>query len=244
MIKKLPLILFGLLITVNCYGAIAYDTAAGANLSGSTVTVPITIGTNDNRILVVGVGSDGSTTADYSASGVTYNSVAMTKINGFQYTANGWDGGYDWISLWYLIAPDTGSHNIVVSFTTTPDNGASAIGISLYGVVQQAPEANGSTTNNNVTPVTCSITTQTNNAWVVDIMADNFSSTDGTPGTGQTGRGRQSNAQDTEMSTKPVASAGATSTSWSFDDWGYHGMINASFAPYVASTTRRVMIIQ
>ena len=242
MIKKLLLIIFGILITVNCYGAITYDTAAGANLSGSTITISLAIANNSNRMLIVGVGSEGLSSIDYGASGITYNGVAMTKIDSQGYDIAPSD---NYQSLWYLLAPDVGTYNVVVSFTNLPV-GASAIAISLYNVAQQAPEASAKIRESADGSITRSITTITNNAWLVDIFCDNFSTVDGTPGTGQTGRGRQSNLQDTEMSTKPVASAGATSVSWDTSGgWGDNqGIIVASFAPYVAPTARRIIPIQ
>lgn len=210
---------------------IGFDAVAGANKSGTTVTVPITVANNGNRVLVVGVGSD-TISGDCSASSVTYNGVALTLIDGGRYAnqAPG-DPTDDYISLWYLLAPDTGAHNVVVSFTNTPSNGASAVAISLYGVAQRAPEAFTKTLADANSPISANITTLTNNSWLVDVFGNMNSATNATAGSGQTERARQSNMQDLELSTKLVAIAGPTSTSWTWDNTWFSGLVVAAFAP-------------
>jgi len=213
---------------------ITFDTSAGANLSGSTVTVPITIGNNNNRVLIVSVGSEGSNfSTDYGVSGILFNGVAMTKIDGGQFGIS--DGCANYVSLWYLLNPDVGTHNVEVSFINTPDSGASAIGVSLYNVAQQAPEATSKNLASISDPLTLNITTLKNGAWVVDAFNCIVSSTNATPGSGQTSVGRQSNLQDLQMSTKLVSSAGSTSTVWSGGAGEQEGVISASFAPFVAA---------
>ncbi len=233
MFKNILLTICLLALPLQVWGSITHDVSAGANLSGSTVTISLTVANQTNRILVVGVSSEGNSTAtNYGASGVTYNSAAMTKIDEVKYNDGG-GGTYNYVSLWYLIAPDTGTHNIVASFTTAPA-AASAIGISLYGVAQQVYEAKNTASGADDVALTCNITTLTNNAWIVDAYSDNYSGADANPGAGQTGRGRQSSLQDLEMSTKPAALLGATNTSWDYGGGGnYNGIVNAAFVPYI-----------
>jgi hypothetical protein len=84
--------------------------------------------TQRNRVLIVGVGTGGA-----DPSGITYNSVPMTRFGG-----NNRNTTYS--SLWYLIAPATGSNDIVVSL------GSSARilcgGTSFYNINQSGPISN------------------------------------------------------------------------------------------------------
>src|SRR5690242_15649825 len=66
--------------------------------------------TGTNLILVVAAFGN---TGDGSLTGLTYNGVALTSI-GREYVS-GTSGQYT--ELWWLIAPSTGSHNLVASGT-------------------------------------------------------------------------------------------------------------------------------
>lgn len=87
--------------------AIAIDNSGstGSSSSGTTVTLSFTVSGSD-RILYALVGDP----AGGTCSGVTYNnSVAMTQIDS---ASNGY-------SQWYLIAPTTGTNDIVATFSTS-----------------------------------------------------------------------------------------------------------------------------
>ena len=109
--------------------AVARDTSGqenSASFPSSPTTFSITIGANSNRVLFVwqGLSTTGTT-------GITYAGVSMTRIG--NYTFSG--GMYG--SLWYLVAPATGTNNLVIThgggdtFTTTY--------YSAYGVDQTTP---------------------------------------------------------------------------------------------------------
>ncbi|OGY21385.1 MAG: hypothetical protein A2113_04330 [Candidatus Woykebacteria bacterium GWA1_44_8] len=70
--------------------------------------------------------------ADRSVTGVTYNNVAFSKIGE---ASNG--GNFSRIQLWGLVAPDTGSHNVIVRLNAASDAVAGAT--SWTGINQTAP---------------------------------------------------------------------------------------------------------
>ena len=90
---------------------------ADSDSSVSSITTPVTVASGTNRRLVVTVASNDAGSPVPPAS-VTYNGVALTmsvsKINGA--------GGSDnYTSIWELPAPDTGTHDLVVTSTGTFD---------------------------------------------------------------------------------------------------------------------------
>lgn len=92
--------------------AIEFDaTATGSVTGNTTLTYAHTVGTIDNTYLLVGVSATGGT----DPSGVTYNSVAMTKIT------SGSSNSTVNVSIWGLAAPTTGANNIVVTFAGSVD---------------------------------------------------------------------------------------------------------------------------
>ena len=84
--------------------AIAIDatTAVTATNSSTTHTFSHTC-TGSNLILWVAAGASAG-----DPSGVTYNGVAMTKVNSVNLQSS-------WVALWYLVAPATGANNVIVT---------------------------------------------------------------------------------------------------------------------------------
>ena len=89
---------------------------------------------NRNRLLLVGVTSEDSTLADRNITSVTYNSVSMTSA----VTAT---VGNNSSHIWYLIAPDSGTNNIIVTWAGSV-SACSVLGISYYSMLQSGqPDA-------------------------------------------------------------------------------------------------------
>lgn len=160
--------------------AIAFDAATdlGFTLSGTSISANHTC-TGSDRLLVVGTVGNGGTD---SITGVTYNGVAMTKSTNIQ-----GGGGSRYATLWYLVAPATGSNSVVISGASGVIAGVAA---SYTGVNQSSPVDNtgtqSATTGNNQV----SITPVANNCWMV---AWTFSASGGTTvsaGAGSTLRAR------------------------------------------------------
>lgn len=167
------------------YGAVTVDSVSSKNTGANTsTTLPVsgdswthTI-SGTNTILIVGVAINQSN-ADESVSSITFNGKpfsaigATTRNNKFQ------------TELWYRLAPDAGTHNIVVTL-----NGAArfvAGAISFNGVDQGTSLGTyaGATSNNSDPHVTVSSEAD---ALVVDVMGYGDSSTTATVGSGQTQR--------------------------------------------------------
>jgi hypothetical protein len=224
-------------------GAIAVDNSSSAASTSAvtSLTWSHTTGAGNNRVLLVTVAwRDNSTTV----SGVTYNSIALSKVGSTVLSTN----GYVQFELWQLLAPPTGTFNVVVTRAGSARMAASAL--TLAGVDQTTPiEATNTAIGNSVTP-SVSVTTVTNNAWVVDVLAfrrEDAGAGDvptGTPGTGQTERwsayvesgGTTSDIRDKGSTKGPIASAGATTMSWTLTgnpyEWAH---LAASIKPAAAA---------
>lgn len=195
--------------------ALAFDSAN----SGSTVAQATSLTfshtcSGSSRILIVGVVAEGAHTG---ITGVTYNGVALTKQTGVN------QGSYS-ASLWYLVAPATGSNNVVVSVGTNKYLRAGSI--SLTGAAQSSP-IDGSNTASGVTSTpSVSVTTSVANSWVIDVVESETQTT--AVGGGQTSRFHTaSGIVDCSGSTEPTTSAGAVTMSWTMggaDFWASAAM--------------------
>lgn len=130
-------------------GSVALDTTATtanvATASSQTFTSLINIGSNSNRYLVVfvAVAQNGSA----NLSGVTFNGDAMTLIDSI-------DESDQLLAAYGLLAPDTGSHNLVVTLSGSVEHAMNVSAISLYNVHQTTPRgtAEQTTTESTLTP--------------------------------------------------------------------------------------------
>lgn len=86
---------------------VALDTSTNDTGTGSTITKSFTVGANSNRGLVLFLLTSGT-----SATSVTYNGVALTKID-----SSGVTGATNFLETWYLSAPATGANNLVINFS-------------------------------------------------------------------------------------------------------------------------------
>ncbi|NTW31101.1 MAG: hypothetical protein HGB12_00430 [Bacteroidetes bacterium] len=177
--------------------------------------------TGSNLILIVGTEVRGNGTAVTS---LTYNGVAMTQIGS---PLVGSTLYYDKIQLFYLIAPATGTHDIVLTH-----NGSyvGATAVSYTGVKQsgqpdasteQGPSSNGT--------YTTTLTTIANNCWT--ILLCHYANSGGTGGTGTTYLNLESMNIRMFHSNGAITPAGSTSlqTIGTPNDYVCHKMI--SIAP-------------
>ena len=134
--------------------AVAFDaTANGSGSAISSLTFAHTC-TGSNLLLVVCVAWADTSVSGASLTSITYNGVALT-----QYSSNG--AGVGTNEVWYLIAPSTGAHNVVVTWTNVnpaeaPSTNGVAGSLSFTGVDQTTPlgtaaQATGSSTTPSVT---------------------------------------------------------------------------------------------
>lgn len=138
--------------------AIAYDSDSGTNASTSatsSLTISYTTSGSDRLIASSAVANGPS----YTTTGVTYNSVALTKINERRDSAGPIQG------LWYLVNPASGTNNLIIT-----DSGSATAGgcISFTGAHQTNPlDASSLTTESSTTSYSCSVTTVAANCMLV-----------------------------------------------------------------------------
>ena len=199
---------------------------------GSTATVASltwshTVANQWGRMLVVGVTSERAASNACQATSVTYNAVALTKITQAVTAA---PASYECASLWYLVAPATGAHNVVVTFPAAMD-GATAGAVGLWNVKQGAPDAFAS--NFGLLAVSTSVTTIAANSWVVDVFGSGQALGDLAAGAGQTQRWAKDGTATTSggMSTKAVAAPGSTTMTWTQTGINRSAAAVAAFQP-------------
>jgi len=192
--------------------AIAHDNS-GSNIgSTSPLTFSFTIGGGSNRMLIIGVAVNGSA----GSIGATFNGKSFTF-------ARSAVGSNLQMAVGYLLAselPAAGTYTVSVTFTGAIVGTGIAAGVTaLTGAKQQAPQASEVNVLGPSTSISTNITTLTNGAWLVDAIGvqDAGSVSSVSPSAGQTQR-YQRNGFDVDLagSTKPIATAGATSTGWTF----------------------------
>ena len=209
--------------------AIALDTVSEDNGSGSSLTISHTCSADTTK-LVVGVACIDSNDVNRPVTGITYNGVALTKIDSSDTGA----GTSESAELWYLDSPATGSaHDCVVSTTGTVQILAGVI--SLEGTDTGVDASN--TSNGSSSDSECAVTTVAANCWVVDALGSEPNVTSenemGTirweqdPQTYQTGAGATSG---------PHAASTAVTHGYAHAYGARWRMVIASFAPAAAPT--------
>jgi len=157
--------------------AVAVDSTSHTFANSATHTWSHTVGAGSNRVLVVGVSNrDGTRTV----STVTYGGVALTRI-GLQNGA----GTANRVELWRLIAPATGTANIIVTLSGSTETVAGAV--SYTGVDQTTPFGTFASASGTSTAPSVAVTSASGEV-VMDVVAANGDSDGATVGTGQTQR--------------------------------------------------------
>jgi uncharacterized repeat protein (TIGR01451 family) len=135
------LLLFVLLAAAGLCAQVAVDTTTtGTGTLAGTGTVTLTFNhattTTANRVLIVGVSLNITNNAATVVSGVTWNGTALTQIGAHNDTS-----GTRRVEMWYLLAPATGTHPVVVSVNipSRVNIGVVAGATTFTGVDQTAP---------------------------------------------------------------------------------------------------------
>jgi hypothetical protein len=164
--------------------AIAYVSVSNGQADTvSSITVSHVVASGSDRLLVAKTHQDDTTTpTDMPVTGITYNSVAMTKADDHDTTG----AEKNRIELWYLVAPDEGTYNCVATFTNTID--ACMLTVENYtGVKQTSPlNVTGSAFAISAGPAQVSITTTVADCLIVDMVHATSSSRTFAVNSGQT----------------------------------------------------------
>jgi hypothetical protein len=171
MVKKLLLVV--LLMSCPVWAAVDSTSAATPALAAS-LTWPHTVGTGANRLLIVtsespnANGTLGAHTGD--ATSVTYGGVALTEAVGGTETGDG-----NCASIWYLVAPASGTANIVVTLngTVTAEN-TTAEAVSLTGMAQTSTLDIADATSTYTSNAFSLTDTVAANTWIVAACAQGF----------------------------------------------------------------------
>lgn len=140
--------------------AIAKDTSTDLGVAFATSLTTAHTCTGSDLILFVG--GWGNVNVD-NWTGVTYNGVAMTRVNAVIYYGN---SRYDYI--YALLNPATGTHNVVIS--ASDSGGISANATSFTGVdqatsVSSLPQTTGNGTNSTSTSLSVTAAYDNSNAY-------------------------------------------------------------------------------
>ena len=144
------------------YETIVFDAkSAGTPGTAASNTFAHTVGSYNQRLLVVST-SQQQNGVQRTATGVTYDSVGMTKADSLQLA------GDSEASLWYLVAPNIGTANVVVTYNGSCGIGAGAA--SFYNVEQISPLDGTAKDSNPTGTPTDSVTPSVDNALICDAM--------------------------------------------------------------------------
>ncbi|HQX52611.1 MAG TPA: DUF4347 domain-containing protein, partial [Planctomycetaceae bacterium] len=156
--------------------AVSVDSVtSGSTSSGASVTVSHTTG-GTNRLMLVGISM---APEGESVTSVKWNGVNLTRIGVEENSA-----GKARVEIWQLVAPQTGTYNVVVNFTGTSHKGAT-VGVATFtGVNQSNPTLAFSSASGNSNSASTTVASATND--VVFGVVQSHNGTSVSPGSGQT----------------------------------------------------------
>lgn len=200
---------------------ITFDSAAGQKVSsGTTNTFSHTVASGQsNQILLVTVD------AGATVSSVTYNGVALTQLGSKTVS------GSEALSLWYLLAPAQGAHNVVITCaSSTFIIGAST---SYYNVAQTGTFGTLASNAGSGTSSTNTVTTTSSTQRVIDGVNNTAASTD-TPTASQTKREQPTSSG---VAVGDIAATGSNMTlTWSFSSSNW-AQLSVAMNPATSTAT-------
>lgn len=203
---------------------ISFDASSfGAAGPVTTMTIPHTI-TGLNPVLYSGILDDGGSN---NVTNVTFNGSALTRIDEVVQIGSGY------ISLWGILNPSTGTHNIV--YTMAMASNPAALNASYIAARQSGlPDAKVSQPGTVKTTTLGTLTSVADNCWTVMLAR---AQTAMTPEPGTTSRVNPfSSTFQIFDSNGPITPAGSTSLSFTTLT-GITSFIMVSFAPFVTNVT-------
>lgn len=166
--------------------AIAFDAVSTKSQDAASSATWAHTCTGDNRALVVGV----EIGTGQTVTGVTYNSVAMTRVNTQAIGGSTFNNVY----LYYLINPSTGANNIVVSGSGSTFIYCAAT--SYTGVFQVSTYDSQVASSTTGTAITLNTITQFDSTWLVGFFSKGTATAaaENSAGANTTIRGSDSNS--------------------------------------------------
>jgi len=201
--------------------AIAFD-AFTHNTSGSGTSHSFShTCSGSDRIILVYTRSDIS-----QPTGITYNSVAMTKIADVSPISG--DKG----SCWYLVAPATGSNTVAITYGSSQSY-SHALAVSYTGAKQTGqPDAFTADATQTGTTASITVTSTVDNCWIMAGHNENGAGAT-SAGANTTERGTGSNSlRWWEYSSNPKTPAGSQTLNFASTSSGsIWGIVGVSIAP-------------
>ena len=221
--------------------AISFDAASRAATTSTgrtSLSWTHAIGGGTDRILVVGVAIEDTTTTDANITSVSCNGTALLPVPNSKRSGGG--TGIIQTQLFYLLSGSlgaAGSRTITVT-TQGPVDGIAAGAVSLAGVNQSAPQnAATNVDTSGADSISTAITSAAANSWIVDVVGSGNSGSF-TAASGQTERvDIAASGMTGAMSTKALTAAGATSLGWAHNGANRLAHSLASLAPSGGGTT-------
>jgi hypothetical protein len=208
------LIFFAVLLTAQCFGAIAFDATGSCNTDASaTCSISITIVSANKGIIVANITSDSGTLANRTVSTVKLDgTTAFTNV-----AACTVDSSPNRSEMWRLLNTTvTGTHTVDITMGGTP-GGIVGGAVSLTGVDQASP-VDACTSQSGTGSPSKAIVTVADNAWIIEGTLINTSAASLAVNSGQTQRWNKLDTTDgiqAAGSTKgPITPAGSTTESW------------------------------
>lgn len=140
----------------------------GNGNNGNTLSWSHTLGSvgGSGLVIVVAEGSGSGAASNNPVSSITFNGVAMTKVNSGQFTGAGQNTAVSMYELHGSSLPSAGTYTIVVTYVGSISSRAAGA-MSFKNVKPQVKEATAVLAGNGTTTFSTSITTLTKNALVV-----------------------------------------------------------------------------
>ena len=179
--------------------------------SGTTLSWSHTVGSGNNRLLIVSSATEDTGWMDATIRSVTFGTANMMAVKGSSRRQN---NAID-TDLWYLPNPPTGAATITINYFGTVSSRTGGA-ISLSNVKQQPSEAAITNGSNSATALSTNITTLTNNSWVADVVGQANVGTFTTSTSTERWDRNTSAAHTGAGATKAVAAAGSTPLDWTF----------------------------
>ena len=193
------------------FAAAVVGTTTGGGAASNQLTLAHTVAAANDRILVVGVGwetdAPGGVANTLDVNSVTFGGTPLIRLaaSAAEPVSSAGSNGSE---LWYLLNPNTGAGNVVITLSGTPPSSRFLFGaaLNLSNVAQRAPEAVTSAQSLDSRTVSAALPVSSGSAMVsfTNSSSTNFNVTSGTPGV-----------------TRNYSSVGAPSTAGSTSVMGY-----------------------
>ena len=226
---KTPLLVIVLSLYSSWAGAAAMiGSTTGGGAASNQLTLAHTVAAANDRVLVVGIGwetdAPGGVANTLDVNSVTFGGTPLIRLSAAAAEPVS-SAGSNGSELWYLLNPNVGAGNVVITLSGTPPGSRFLFGaaLNLSNVAQRAPEAVSSAQTFDSRTVAATLPVSSGSAMVsfTSSSSTNFNVTSGTPGVTRnySSVGAPSTAGSTSvMGHEVIGSAGSRQHIWNSPD--------------------------